>query len=115
MVRYSVSDTAPEVLVRQLAEMFANGRPTRVKAGHVRVDHRRVDDLVRHINRATGTPVRRDWRGRVKASPSDPLAVSANAARDVVQHARQLPLTDDVVLPGGRAAEVAASLRRALA
>jgi hypothetical protein len=110
-----IVDDEPAGLVQQRAELFENAWSTRVRAGHVCVDHRDVQGLVKRVNRATGTPVRRDWRGRLAASPTEPLAVAANGARDVVMHARPLPLTDDVIVTSQLAHEVATALRQALA
>jgi len=115
LVRRAAIEVEPNLLGRRLAELLETARPTRVKAGHVRVDHRKVDDLVKQINRATRTPTHRDWRGRVTVSPTSPLAVAANDAREVVLHSRQLPLTDDVLLRRERADEVARALRQAVA
>ncbi|HEX4036360.1 MAG TPA: hypothetical protein VHX66_18115 [Solirubrobacteraceae bacterium] len=69
--------------------------------------------MVKQINRATGTPSHRDWRGRVTISPSTPLASAANIAADAIAHTRRVPLSDDALLPAGRATELAATLREA--
>jgi hypothetical protein len=62
-VRRAAIDLEPKLLVEQLAEVFEAARPTRIKAGRVRVDHRKIDDLVKKINRATGSRTRRDCVG----------------------------------------------------
>jgi hypothetical protein len=107
------ADVDPVVLIRRLAEVFETARPTRVKADHVRVDQRRVRDIVKLINRATGTRDYVDWRGRVRVEPTSSLAEAADQARDLVARSRRLPLTDDVLLRSDRAVGAAQALRRA--
>ncbi|MGA2008170.1 MAG: hypothetical protein ABSH27_11515 [Solirubrobacteraceae bacterium] len=102
-------------LGNQLAGLLEAARPTRWKAGYARVDWRDVDRLVKQINRATGTPSHRDWRGRVTVSPATPLAAAANEAGRALAHSRRVPLSDDALLPAGRAADLAAKLRQAAA
>jgi hypothetical protein len=108
-------DTEPTLLVQQLAEIFEAARPTRIKAGHVRVDHRKVDHLVKEINKATGSRIRRDWRGRITVSATSPLATTANDARQAIVRARRIPLTNDLLLRYGQAEQIATALRRAAA
>jgi hypothetical protein len=108
-------DVEPKLLVEHLAEVFEAARPTRIKAGRVRVDRRKVDDLVRRINRATGSRVRRDWRGRVTVNAASPLAAAANDVHNAITHARPLPFTDDLLLPCQQAEQIASALRRAAA
>jgi hypothetical protein len=112
---HAAIDSEPALLVERLAELFEAARPTPARSGRVRVDRRRVGALVRAINRATGSEVRRDWRGSVSVTAACPLAVVANEAREAVEHAHPLPFTDDVLLRSERAAELARSLRRAAA
>ncbi len=105
----------PALLVEQLAGLFEAARPTRIRAGHVRVDGYEAARLVRAINKATGSSIRRDWRGRVTVSATSPLATIANEAREAVEHCRKVPLSDDIVMPYARAAQLAIALRRATA
>lgn len=114
-VRHTATDGEPALLLLQLAEVFDAARPTRIKAGCVRIDHRKVDHLVAAINRATGSRIRRDWRGRVTVSATSRLAVAANDAREATAHARAVPLTDDVLLRHERAEQIATALRQATA
>ena len=112
-VRRAGSVAEPVELAQQLAGLLEAARSTRWNAGYVRVDLREVDRLVKQINRATGTSSHRDWRGRVTVSPATPLAAAANTASDAVAHTRRVPLSDDALLPTGRAADLAAKLRQA--
>lgn len=112
VVRRTAADIEPALLVEQLAEVFEAARPTRIKAGRVRIDHRNVDDLVKKINRATGSRVHRDWRGRVTVSATSPLAAAANDVRKTIAHARRLPFTDDLLLHHQQAEQIASALRR---
>jgi hypothetical protein len=103
------------LLVEQLAEVFEAARPTRIKAGRVRVDRRKVGGLVKKINRATGSRMRRDWRRRARVNSASPLAAAANDAHDAIARARRVPLTDDVLLRYEQAEQIASALRRAAA
>jgi len=114
-VRRTRVDSEPQVLVERLAEVFEAARPTRIKAGRVRVDYRKIDELIKRINRATGSRTRRDWRGRVTVYAMSPLAQAANDARDAIAHARAVPFTYDVLLRYQQAEQIASALRRAAA
>lgn len=113
LVRRTTVDFEPTVLVEQLAEVFEAARPTRIKASRVRVDYRKVDGLVKKINKATGSRIRRDWRGRVTVSAMSPLAQAANDAREAIARTHRVPLTDDVLLRYQQAEQIALALRRA--
>jgi hypothetical protein len=113
-MRRTTVDAEPGLLVQRLAELLEAARPTRLKAGHVRVDRADVANLVKAINRATGTVAHRDWRGRVTVSSVSPLAAAANYTREAVDKAPKVPLTDDVLIGYDHAAQLAASLRRSL-
>jgi hypothetical protein len=99
-------------LAERLAALLEGGRATRLKAGYVRVDRADIGDLVKAINSATGTLTRRDWRGRTTVSPATPLAEAADAVRRAIEHARKVPLTDDMLLPHSEAQQLAEDLRR---
>lgn len=114
-MRRTTVDFEPKLLVEQLAEVFEAARPTRIKAGRVRVDHRKADDLIKKINRATGSRTRRDWRGRVTISAMSPLAQAANDVREAIAHTRRVPLSDDMLLRYQQAEQIASALRRAAA
>jgi hypothetical protein len=103
----------PAELAQLLVGLLEAARPTRWKAGYVRVDWREVERVVKQINRATGTRSHRDRRGRVTISPATPLA--ANATGDAVARTRRVPFSYDALLPAGRAADLAATLRLAAA
>ena len=111
-MRRVTTDAEPVLLVQQLAEIFEAARPTRIKAGHVRVDHRKVDHLIKEINRATGSRISRDWRGRLTVSTTSPLAAAANGAHKAIARARRIPLTDDLLLRYKQADEIATALRQ---
>jgi hypothetical protein len=111
-VTRAIIDAEPAALAEQLAGLLEADRPSRIRAGHARVDRYEVGRLVKQINTATGTSSHRDWRGRVKVSPASPVAAAANAARDAVEHGRRLPLTDDALVPADRLRDLAASLRQ---
>jgi hypothetical protein len=112
-MRRRAVETEAVALTRQLAELLEGARPTRRKAGHVRVDKLEVHRLVERLNSATGAPMRRDWRGRVSVSDTSPLLVAANETREAVARAPQLLFTDDVLLGSERAEHLATRLRQA--
>jgi hypothetical protein len=99
-------------LAERLAALLESGRTTRMKAGHVHVDRAVIGHLVKAINTATGTLTRRDWRGRITVMPATPLAEAADAVRRAIEHARKVPLTDDMLLPYSEAQRLAEDLRR---
>ena len=110
-VRRVATEVEPAALVEQLAGIVETARPIRVTAGHVRVDGREVDRLVKAINTASGSLSHRDWR--VTVSTSSPRAAVANEAREAVERCRKSPLSaDDVLLPGERASQLANTLQR---
>jgi hypothetical protein len=114
-VRRRTSAVDPLIAARELAGLFEAARPTRLRAGHVRVDLQEVERLVKDINTATGSASHRDWRGRVTVTPNSPLAAVANEARTVVERARPIPFADDVLLRGDHGAQLATALRAATA
>ena len=111
-MRRAIIDAEPAALADQLADLLESADPSRIRAGHARIDRYEVDRLVKQINNATGASTHRDWRGRVKVRATSPVAVAANAAHDAVEHGQRVPLTDDALVPTGRLRELADSLRQ---